>query len=117
MSKIIMSNPTAVKKAAVAEKPTVQTSTKAADLPTDSQRDESEPRTIKDFGMTDEELARVSKAYKCIKTTFSHDQLSTLAAMLYRLDQAIITDEIIEREKIKLDSYEKRTSWKKEKAI
>ena len=27
----------------------------------------------KDFGMTDEELARVSKAYKCIKTTFTHD--------------------------------------------
>lgn len=117
MSKIIMSNPTAVKKAVVAEKPTVHVSTKAIDLPTDSLHDESKPRTIKDFGMTDEELARVSKAYKCIKTTFTHDQLSTLAAMLYRLDQSIITEEVIQREKIKLDSYEKRTSWKKEKAI
>lgn len=62
------------------------------------------------------QIEEVTKVYNLVAKKFTPDQVSVLSTMLYRITQENETKEIIEREKIKLDSYEKRTAWVKEKA-
>ena len=66
--------------------------------------------------MDQKQIEEVTKIYNLVATKFTRDQVSVLSTMLYRITQENETKEIIEREKIKLDSYEKRTAWVKEKA-
>lgn len=66
--------------------------------------------------MDQKQIEEVTKVYNLVATKFTPDQVSVLSTMLYRITQENETKEIIEREKIKLDSYEKRTAWVKEKA-
>jgi hypothetical protein len=60
-------------------------------------------------------MERVVKIFDKLKEKLSRDQIAVLSTMLYRLDQEHTTKELIERERIKLYSYKKRTAWKKEK--
>lgn len=61
------------------------------------------------------EMERVAEIFDKLKEKLSRDQIAVLSTMLYRLDQEHTTKELIERERIKLDSYNTRTAWKKEK--
>lgn len=61
------------------------------------------------------DMERVAGMFDKLKEKLSRDQIAVLSTMLYRLDQEYTTKELIERERIKLDSYNTRTAWKKEK--
>lgn len=62
------------------------------------------------------QIEEVTKVFNLVATKFTPDQVSVLSTMLYRITQENETKEIIQREKAKLDSYEKRTAWVKDKA-
>ena len=61
------------------------------------------------------QIESINKVYNIVSAKFTPDQIAVLSTMLYRIVQENETKEIMQREKIKLDSYHERTDWMKDK--